>query len=480
MPRIFKRGSIWYAWIPKLGGGTRKRSTNCSDKRAAEIKAGEFERAAVDPSGEAQATKTIRDALGLMIAQSQSDAKAGEGSEATVRFYEQKAGSLLDALGDVLKREATDPIFLREMNAGLVDDFIKLRRAEVQDSTIRKELTTWRLAMKQAKRRRWWLGDLDELFPRFGQNSKPRDRYVKPEWIVPLMNAMVRPLKYRGGTEGPIHGEDLFAVVCFSIATSAEWSALWRARPEDIAEDLSSVHVRGSKNSLRDRVVPVQIPQFAFLLDYARKNGHGGSLLLFRDHSSHFRMRLYQACDRAGIPRLSPNDLRRTHAKWLRLAGVTPDVIATSMGHKDSRMVENVYGRASAEELARVQASQLLPGGLLMGESAAKEGSPLITGESVEEHKSLVKKPETEVPRGRIELPTRGFSILEDVQTSSEESPEFAEWWAANGQPLAAIAADLTGLDRNDSEKIGTDPIAEPSESGLQSPLSTSSPEGSK
>jgi integrase len=64
-----------------------------------------------------------------------------------------------------------------------------------------------------------------------------------------------------------------------------------------------------------------------------------------------------------GIGRLSPNDLRRAHAQWLRRGGVQPADLAPVMGHADSRMVERVYGKVTAVDLApRLSAS--LAGGL--------------------------------------------------------------------------------------------------------------------
>src|SRR5262249_53559859 len=151
------------------------------------------------------------------------------------------------------------------------------------------------------------------------------------------------------------------AIAAFSIATSAEWAAE-RARPEDIAPDFTSVHVRGSKDAQhggnRDRVVPIVHLGHGFLLQFALTHADGDGFRLFR-HDGNFRRALAAACKRVGIPSLSPNDLRRTHAKWLRLAGPSPASLAPVMGHADSRMVERVYGRVDAMELAPVLAAKI-------------------------------------------------------------------------------------------------------------------------
>ena len=59
------------------------------------------------------------------------------------------------------------------------------------------------------------------------------------------------------------------------------------------------------------------------------------------------------ACARAGIPPCTPNDLRRTFGTWWREHEVEPHLIGSLLGHKDSRMVERVYGRMPVQSLGR-------------------------------------------------------------------------------------------------------------------------------
>jgi integrase len=293
----------------------------------------------------------------------------------TVEFYRKKSGILLGAVPAALSRPEGDKVRLREVTPALVDDYIIMRRNDgVVDSTIQKELTTWRASMRLAKRRRLWRGDLEECFPKFGADYQPRERWLHWSEVLPLRAAFIRPRKLRGGHEGPEHGHALWAIAAFMVATSCEWSAAWRARPEDVdkRDDLAwFVHVRGTKKKTRDRHVPIVHLPFAMLLDDAlacADGTHG----LFLNREGSFRHRLAEACERAGIAHLSPNDLRRTHGKWLRLAGVTPANIATSLGHADARMAERVYAKASARELASVQRAELAASGLLMGSGPAQ------------------------------------------------------------------------------------------------------------
>jgi Phage integrase family len=63
----------------------------------------------------------------------------------------------------------------------------------------------------------------------------------------------------------------------------------------------------------------------------------------------------------AGIAPCSPNDLRRTYAKWMRLARVPAEIVAPTMGHRDTRMVERVYGRLSPEEIGALLTAHFAP-----------------------------------------------------------------------------------------------------------------------
>ena len=60
------------------------------------------------------------------------------------------------------------------------------------------------------------------------------------------------------------------------------------------------------------------------------------------------------ACDRAGIERVSPNDLRRTPASQLRQAGISLDDVAPIFGHASTQMLQRVYARTNIEALSRV------------------------------------------------------------------------------------------------------------------------------
>jgi len=84
--------------------------------------------------------------------------------------------------------------------------------------------------------------------------------------------------------------------------------------------------------------------------DFALEHARGRDTRLFLPRTK-FGQTLERACARAGIPRCTPNDLRRTYSTWLRADGVPNELSAPTMGHKDTRMLDRVYARLPPELL---------------------------------------------------------------------------------------------------------------------------------
>ncbi len=78
---------------------------------------------------------------------------------------------------------------------------------------------------------------------------------------------------------------------------------------------------------------------------------HGGSGPIVQLWSNMGRD-LPRACERAGVPRCTANDLRRTFASWLVQAGVSLLIVSRLLGHKSTRMVDLVYGQLADATLA--------------------------------------------------------------------------------------------------------------------------------
>lgn len=57
------------------------------------------------------------------------------------------------------------------------------------------------------------------------------------------------------------------------------------------------------------------------------------------------------ACEALKIAHVSWNDLRRTHARWLRRAGVDPELIGEQLRHTSPAMARRVYAQITPGEL---------------------------------------------------------------------------------------------------------------------------------
>jgi hypothetical protein len=233
-------------------------------------------------------------------------------------------------------------------------------------------------------------------------------------------------------------------VVAFAVATGCDPGALWRARRGDIASDFSTCRVHGTKRKTRERTVPQPLTEQRSLLAWAVRHAEGAIGDRLFSTWTNMRRDLIAACEKLGIPRCSPNDLRRTYGTWLRAEGIEPQLIGAAIGHSDSRMVERVYGRLPSDALAKLlsergaraplpsptEATAAAPEAQMSPSSDEREGhrvdQPLVrylsgapgqmgSPQDIADKTSVVAKPRpaTEIPvrRGGIEPPTRGFSV---------------------------------------------------------------------
>ena len=383
--RLTRRGRIWFGYVYE--NGLRKQvNTHCTDRQAALIELRRLEQEAADPRKAAAARTMLRQVLEMLVEHRWSEAKAGKRAPETAEFYAKKAGVLLRLFGEEFR--------LAQLDAPAVDAYVRARRNEgTSDHTIHKELTTLRAALRLALRARLWSGSLDEVLPdRFGAGYKPRERALTPDELSRLLGELTAAKA---------------AAVAFMVATSANWRECTHARRDDIDPQSGWVCLRGTKRQTRNRRFVVAHPALLSLLRYAGQHAPGQDLLF--PPWTNVRRDLIDACRRAGIERCSPNDLRRTYGRWMRVAAFPDEIIAPTMGHADTRMLERVYGKLSPEELSRrllLHARAALPD-CIANASVGTE----IDGISRQAGLAGSAKSSELVPRGGIEPPTRGFSV---------------------------------------------------------------------
>ncbi|HEX5657149.1 MAG TPA: site-specific integrase [Polyangiales bacterium] len=204
--------------------------------------------------------------------------------------------------------------------------------------------------------------DTDEIFPEgvIG-NYKPRDRALSINDYHALYVALA-----------PERREYLQAF----CGLGARDSELYRITPVDVEAEKGRVRIPGTKTEAAERWLPPPAELFDILLARSVSTPLGRPLF---PRWLNVRRDLEAACKRAGIAKVSPNDLRRTFATWQAEAGVPEAVTASLMGHTSSAMVRRVYARigsdAKRDALAKLPPLAPPPGVMLsLIDESAKPG----------------------------------------------------------------------------------------------------------
>lgn len=313
---FYKRGRFWWCSTDPITG--REKSTKCTDLIAAKAWKADRERRKHDPAYHRATTATFGEWAGKLIEQ-----KAVKVKPISLKAYPQYFGHWA--------RIVPSSTLLADIGPGTFDDFIALRRKDgVQDYTIGKELTGMKTLLRLAKRSGCYAGDLDGLVPiDFDASGKQGERALTPEEFLALVPKLT---------------PSQLAFVCVAIALGCRRSEVTTVAA--ISEDASTVFIAGTKTEGARRTVPI-LSVFRPMLMAVR------SLLPIPKATTwNLNRDLWAACDAAGIARCCPNDLRRTHASWLKEADVDSDVVRRLMGHKTSKLVNSVYGRPRVEKLA--------------------------------------------------------------------------------------------------------------------------------
>lgn len=321
---LFRRrhSPLWFLeW--EQDGQRHERCLECADERTADERARAFIASVAAAHAQAhrpaQAVYCIAHALEDLFLRGLSD-----NAEGTKHCYRQRAGHLVRVLG-------ASP--LASLHIDHVQSYVDQRQREKAASeSIRKELCVLRRSLELARRRGATCPDVDSVFPRFRTRYVPRKLWLTRDQVDLVLAELSAPARR------------LFVLT--AVYSGACLSELVRLSWEDISFPESRIHLRGKKTEKRDRVIPLH-PRLAFeLLPLRRPAG------LVLEPWQNLRRDLALACKKAGVPRVSPNDLRRTFASWLVQAGVPSFQVGALLGHTSSAMVERVYGRLTFDALA--------------------------------------------------------------------------------------------------------------------------------
>jgi len=306
-----EKGGAWYIRTDPLTG--KQMSTKCRTLEAARRWRDQRELLAANPAHAAAEAAGLEDWIGRLVASKQATA-----SEGTLHYVTKKLGHWLRLMPGAR---------LSDVTPDAVDRYIATRREEgVTEHTISKEVTVLCQVLKLAKRAGCYPADIGELRPLdLHAGYKPVERWLTGVEVTKLLTELTG---HRG------------AFVALCVGLGIRRSEALTMVPSQLNLDKWEAFIAGTKTDGSRRWVPILSP-FRALVEAAKpylplqpwKN-------LSRD--------LNAACRRAGVPRVTPNDLRRSQATMLAEAGVPPDVIRRLLGHTTAKLVEQVYARPRA------------------------------------------------------------------------------------------------------------------------------------
>ncbi|HEU4616161.1 MAG TPA: tyrosine-type recombinase/integrase [Kofleriaceae bacterium] len=267
---------------------------------------------------------------------------------ATRSSYQQKARHLSRLLG-ALK--------IDDLARAHVEKYIAKRIAEgAHTHTIHKELVVLRGTLASAEDRGVFHSVIAKVVPKFRAKYEPRTTYLTPEQFSRLLRNIVAPPhpNAKPATLAKIERMRINRTLyCMLIAfASPRRGELEKLQWEDV--DLVRCTIRIPKGKTKGRVVPLHPLLRPWLA--ALDRGTGPMIEPWPND----KRELARACERAGVPRVTPNDLRRSFATWLKQSDVDSAVVAAMMGHTSTAMVDRVYGRLDEGNLRRAIAR--LPG----------------------------------------------------------------------------------------------------------------------
>lgn len=311
--RLYKRGAIWWGWFYTIEGQRIPVSLRTSSKTIARKRLRAHETLAADPTPH-QRTESLDECLTYYL-----DVAIATKAAGTQHSYRVKAGHLRRLL------DGSTP--LGEIDRSVVESYYQARMGEgAAKSTIHKESVVLRQALKVSADRGIYTGQPRVVVPTIRIDYQPRDRWLTREEYDKLLAVT------------PDHRRTFIMLGCLAGTNLGEAHALeW----QHVNLEAGWMRIPGTKRASRWRRVPIAGELAEHLESIPEKVGP----VVVPHWRRNNQRDLGVLCARAGIERVTSNDLRRTFASWLKQRGVDSLTVAHLMGHTTTRMVELVYGR---------------------------------------------------------------------------------------------------------------------------------------
>lgn len=329
MARIWRNGKYWHCYGYYPDGKKWKASTRQARRSDAEKAARSIEKEKLESyiSGDVQKQRelvTLGDALELLD-EAQVRKQLSHGTRTMTAYA---AANLTEYFGADLD--------ISTLKLSHTEGYVDHRRSQlisrdgrmqpISDHTILKEINVLKGALRVCQRHQLWSGDVGMLAPAALRGAyTPRSRWL----TVTEYRDLLREL--------PDTRQRYVIAYCQTGVRAGE---LYRSRVEG---DVLLVDQR--KGQRQTREIPLSE-------DAQRVFAEHGQPSTWPVWGSGARTsQLLAASERAGIPRVSANDFRRTFCSWLCQAGVPELTVIKLMGHTSSRMVRMVYGQLAPETL---------------------------------------------------------------------------------------------------------------------------------
>jgi integrase len=360
-PPIPGKSEYWTARITPPNGTRFERSTRCTRKSDADKVAAQWDREAAVPSNQvAQASVTLEAALEFL----RTDKLDKKQSESSIGIIEEKAPHLLGYFG-------TERL-VHTIELAHTEGYMRHRRKKgVSDRTIEMELGYLRQALKVLRRKKLYTGHPGDIMPDQLKPGPPRDRWLPPDEVEKLLEAM-----------GPVHGyyRDQYGTgerhwVDHEVAMGNDWrdwvvaylytgmrlSELLKLTRQHVSADFGELHNPGTKTVGAKRMIPIHA-ELDKVLRRRVKLYPSGRLFPspspnYAAHKNAWLRALKRGCARAGIEPVSTNDLRRTFCSWCFQNSVPETLLIKWMGHTSNKMIRQVYAQASSSQSREAMAN---------------------------------------------------------------------------------------------------------------------------
>lgn len=252
------------------------------------------------------------------------------------RLRPASAVTLSHRLGGILRLALNRPTV--ELTPRVADELYSLRATEVAVDTHRGELTCASAFGEHGSTAGWWAVNPFAAIRPLGERNARHSRLRVDAARVFVRAALAE-------------NSDASVVAALALLTGVRASEGCERLVDDVDDRGSILRITAAKTSAGVR--ELEIPSVLRPLIAARCEGRGGAERLFPGltrHALHYHVR--RLCRLAGVPEVTPHDLRRSFTSLAVRSGVSTEYVARALGHAGTDVTRRHYLDGGAEASA--------------------------------------------------------------------------------------------------------------------------------